>query len=116
MKRVVITAVMLLLITLSYTQEKFVGQWFVNGDSVETVIVYDADTKVVRVIAFDLVRNTVIEERVNMQSATEIRTTLYNKKNGFKAGICYELIAGDRDKLKVTMIYEGNTQVDEYFR
>jgi hypothetical protein len=114
MKRVVITAVMLLLITLSYTQEKFVGQWFEEGSSIETVITYHKGLDELRVIAFSLKDNLILEEVVNSYSADSIYTEIHNKRNNFKAFMLYEL--ANNDKLKVTMLRGGRKTITEYFR
>ena len=112
--------ILLILISLSsitnmFSQEAFVGQWFVEGDTVETVITYHAELDELRVVVFDLKQNQVIEEKILSYNENMIKTSLVNPRNGFTASMTYTVVS--KDELRVEWIdADQETHIDKYFR
>jgi len=99
MKKLIITAVLLLTLLTTQAQNQFEGMWVCDESSHITTIL-TCDIRVVKVFSFSFVENNILKEKIITQSSDTMTTSLHNKENGWKVRMEYKYI--DYGTLRVT--------------
>ena len=90
MKKLLITALLLLIIFTSKAQEQFEGTWVSKGSTFKTTILA-SEYSVMEVFNFSFVDNRLIKEKIKSKSKDMFTTTLYNAYNGYSVDITYTM-------------------------
>ena len=91
MKKLIITAVLLLTLLTIQAQQQFQGMWVCNESSYVTTIL-TSKSKIVKAFSFSFDENDVLEENIIYYDRNSLVTSIHNKENGWKVTMDYEYI------------------------
>ena len=97
MKKLLITAVFLFTLLTSKAQQAFEGVWFMEDSSYKTVMLA-SDYAVVKIINYSFEEDATLDEVILKQTSTNIKTSIYNPRNGYTVKLSYTVI--DEDTLQ----------------